>query len=64
VGLRRGHGVPQASRRDNPARTVPVARQPPARGRYVYCIIGSNKPLKPSAAVIVKCSSWRRTAIY
>ncbi len=48
----RGNGVPQANRRESPARTVPAAAQPPARGRYVYCIIRSNKALKLGQSTI------------
>jgi Gas vesicle synthesis protein GvpL/GvpF len=48
----RAISVPQANRRENPARPVPVAAQPPARGRYVYCIIRSNKALKLGQSTI------------
>jgi hypothetical protein len=48
----RGNSMPQGNRRENPGRTVPVAGQPPARGRYVYCIIRSNKPLKLGQSTI------------
>jgi hypothetical protein len=49
----RGNSLPQSNRRENPERTAPVvAGQPPARGRYVYCIIRSNKPLKLGQSTI------------
>jgi hypothetical protein len=48
----RGNSLPQGNRRENPARTAAVAGQPPARGRYVYCIIQSNKPLKLGQSTI------------
>src|SRR4249919_3938356 len=48
----RGGRVPQVNRRENPARTVVMAGQPPARGRYVYCIIQSNKALKLGQSTI------------
>ena len=47
----RRNSVPQANRRENPARAALVG-QPPARGRYVYCIIQSNKPLKLGQSTI------------
>jgi len=47
----RRNSVPQANRRENPARAALVG-QPSARGRYVYCIIQSNKPLKLGQSTI------------
>src|SRR5687768_1453706 len=48
----RASGASQANRHENPARTPPVAAQPPARGRYVYCIIRSNEALKLGQSTI------------
>src|SRR4029453_17202453 len=47
----RGNSLPQGNRRETPARTAAVAG-PPARGRYVYCIIQSSKPLKLGQSTI------------
>jgi hypothetical protein len=47
----RGNSLAQGNRRENPARTAAIAG-PPARGRYVYCIIQSNKPLKLGQSTI------------
>jgi len=44
--------APQSNGRDSATRIAPAAGQPPARGRYVYCIIGSNKPLKLGQSTI------------
>jgi gas vesicle protein GvpL/GvpF len=47
----RPNSLPHGNRREN-RRTAPVAGQPPARGRYVYCIIRANKPLKLGQSTI------------